>query len=444
MNIVHYSLGFPPFRTGGMTKFCMDLIEAQMHEGNTVTLIWPGRIQLFRKKTRFKLHKPVEGIGSCEIINPLPIPYDEGITDIDLFLDEGDKNAYRKLFEKIKPDVIHIHTFMGLHKAFIEAAKEKGIFLAFTTHDFFPVCPRVTLVRDGRVCVSRYSCDDCAGCNSGGLSYKKMIALQSPVYQALKDSGVMKKLRSSHRRKALAEGNDISVAEGKPGRAGDYIRLRNHYHQMLKMIDKIHYNSSVTAKVYGEFFDLPDYAVVPITHAAIGDHKEIKKYSDDRIRIRYLGGPSTAKGFYLLLDALDLLWKRKHSFQLDIHFMPPEERPYMNCHGRYDYSELGDILNDTDVLVCPSIWFETFGYTVLEALSYGVPVIISDNVGAKDILAKDAGIIIDDIDSNKLFRVLDDLTAEKLSAMNRAIVEKQSINTMDEMVSRINKEVYTV
>ena len=34
----------------------------------------------------------------------------------------------------------------------------------------------------------------------------------------------------------------------------------------------------------------------------------------------------------------------------------------------------------------PSVWYETFGFTVLEALSYGVPVIVSENVGAKDLL----------------------------------------------------------
>ncbi|WP_418895929.1 hypothetical protein [Sellimonas intestinalis] len=30
--------------------------------------------------------------------------------------------------------------------------------------------------------------------------------------------------------------------------------------------------------------------------------------------------------------------------------------------------------------------YKTFGFTVLEALSYGVPVLVSENVGAKDLL----------------------------------------------------------
>jgi len=39
-----------------------------------------------------------------------------------------------------------------------------------------------------------------------------------------------------------------------------------------------------------------------------------------------------------------------------------------------------------DVLAVPSSWMETFGMVVLEALSCGVPVIVTEKVGAKDII----------------------------------------------------------
>ena len=61
----------------------------------------------------------------------------------------------------------------------------------------------------------------------------------------------------------------------------------------------------------------------------------------------------------------------------------------MNIHGRYSYDELEAIMDETDLLICPSVWYETFGYTVLEALSFGVPVLVSDTVGAKDIIPDD-------------------------------------------------------
>lgn len=114
----------------------------------------------------------------------------------------------------------------------------------------------------------------------------------------------------------------------------------------------------------------------------------------------------------------------------------------MKVHDRYTYSGLKDIFDNTDVLVAPSIWYETFGFTVLEALSYGVPVVVSGTVGAKDILSNGAGIVIEDITSQKLCEVLKNLTIEKLEIMNRIIVEEQSIMRIQEMSLQIEQACY--
>jgi glycosyltransferase involved in cell wall biosynthesis len=44
-------------------------------------------------------------------------------------------------------------------------------------------------------------------------------------------------------------------------------------------------------------------------------------------------------------------------------------------------SELGDVYVDADVMVLPSVTRETWGLVVNEALTFGVPVIVSDRVG---------------------------------------------------------------
>ena len=116
---------------------------------------------------------------------------------------------------------------------------------------------------------------------------------------------------------------------------------------------------------------------------------------------------------------------------------------YINVHNRYTYSDLERIFNETDVLVAPSIWYETFGYTVLEALSYGVPIIISDNVGAKDILVEDAGIIIKDMNYEKLYNVFKELKISDLEMMNIKIVKYQKIMTVEEMTRMIQENCYS-
>ncbi len=50
MKVLHYALGFPPYRSGGLTKFCVDLMIQQKKEGHTVAMLWPGQMRVIKKK----------------------------------------------------------------------------------------------------------------------------------------------------------------------------------------------------------------------------------------------------------------------------------------------------------------------------------------------------------------------------------------------------------
>lgn len=445
MNILHYALGFPPYRSGGLTKFCMDLMNQQIREGHRVAMLWPGQMRLLCKGTQIKYRGKNGKVDSFEVINPTPVSYDEGIVAMDAFMQLGDEPAYRLFLEELKPDVLHVHTLMGIHKSLLDAAKGLNIRIVFSTHDFFPICPKVTMFRRGRICESIESCGQCAACNTTALSLSKIRILQSRLYRALKDSTIVKKLRKQHRDNYLSEntGSDIPGECGKRT-ASDYQRLRGYYKSLVEMADVVHYNSSVTQDVYERYLQPtgPKAVRIPITHADIDDCRRQKEF-DRNLRITYLGPASGAKGFFLLREALDRLWYDKKTgrqdFLLNVFFEPAEPAPYMKVHGRYSYSQLERIFDNTDVLIAPSIWNETFGYTVLEALSYGVPVIISGTVGARDILPDGAGIIVENIASAKLADVIRGLTPEKLSQMNDVIITQVQLMTLPDMSSRILK-----
>lgn len=438
MRILHYSLGFPPYRSGGLTAFCIDLMNQQNKEGHDVSLLWPG--QMVGIHPRIKKHKAVNDIKSYELINPLPVPYDEGIADIDSFIVYGEKKVFIQLLEELKPEVIHIHTFMGLYSAFIDAANDLKIRTVFSTHDFFPICPKVTMYRHGKVCDSVQTCKECAQCNSTALSLMKIKMLQSTIYRVLKNTSIVKKLRKQHRDDFLSETTqEPAIVEHTKD---DYLQLRTYYLAMLNKIDIIHYNSSVTLRAYEKIIKVKQYKQIPITHSAINDHRTRRQYKSDILRIRYLGPQSAVKGYFLLKKALDTLWKERKDFILDIHFVPQVFSPYLRVHEKYKYDELKDIFNETDVLVAPSIWNETFGFTVLEALSFGVPVIISGTVGARDILVEGAGVVINDISAENLLNAFNSLTPKKLAEMNKTICEKQDIMTIQNMANMIFAECY--
>ena len=104
--------------------------------------------------------------------------------------------------------------------------------------------------------------------------------------------------------------------------------------------------------------------------------------------------------------------------------------------------DLEAVFAETDLLVVPSICPETFGYVALEALSCGVPVLLSGNVGARDILAQGAGIVIEDITAVKLYDTLRGITRRQLREMERVILKRQEIPMMDRVAVRIEEKCY--
>ena len=433
----------------------MDLIEQQLMDGHQAALVWPGQISIFHRKVVIKDRgiAAIPGrtckVQSFEIINPLPVPYDEGITEFCAFEKNDGQEAYEQFLSVFQPDIIHLHTLMGLHGSFLEIAAKKQIRRVFTAHDYFPVCPKVTMFCQGQVCSSARSCADCAACNTTALSLRKIRILQSPLYRLLKNTAIVRRLRAHHRNRYL--GRDMGMETGQKEaltagnaaeNAANYKKLRNHYYSLLKSTDMIHYNSSVTKSVYEDYFTLPASATINLSHGDILDRRKKKVFAPDLLRLTYLGQQSEAKGFFLLQGALDELWEIKKSFCLNLYFTPKKRSAYMKIHTGYSYTELERIFDQTDLLVAPSIWKETFGYVVLEALSYGVPVLISNHVGARDILARGAGIVIDEISKDALYHSLKEMSSECLDVMNKVILEKQEILTLRSMSRLIEEQCY--
>ena len=70
MKVLHVALGLPPLRTGGLTRYCVDLMEAQARGGFKVSLLYPGRF--LPGKTVVKSHRHGD-IQLYEVVNPLPV-----------------------------------------------------------------------------------------------------------------------------------------------------------------------------------------------------------------------------------------------------------------------------------------------------------------------------------------------------------------------------------
>ena len=108
-------------------------------------------------------------------------------------------------------------------------------------------------------------------------------------------------------------------------------------------------------------------------------------------------------------------------------------------HDPYRYEELPYVMGTFDVLVVPSQWYETFGFTVLEALSYGLPVIVTENVGAKDLIRPEKNGLIAKPEKESLTEAMKTIAnhPETLSRMNAWIKENQHIKTIQQHAEEI-------
>lgn len=439
MNILHYSLGFPPFRRGGMTQYCLDLMLEQVKVGHKVALLWPGRLHDLSEKSQVeerKKYKLQDNLycESYELLNPLPIPLMDGIQDPAMYLIEKEKKTYADFFQNHTFQAFHIHTFMGLSAELVEAAHEAGVKTIFTTHDYFPICPRCNLFHAGKDCLDDKKCADCVSCNQHGLSFNKMRFFQSELYKSVKESSAIKMLRARHNRKmydATEQVMESEIIDAKKQK--EYQNLRDRNIELLEEMDVVHFNSTNTLCIYKKRGYAGNNAkVISISNGAIVDHKRIRKVGSP-VRFGYLGPLTTHKGYNLFKNACDALWQSgEHNFEAHIFVEISNPPSYMICHKPYSYKELPGVMDKFDVLVTPSEWEETFGFTVLEALSYGVPVIVSEKVGAKDLIVSERNGFVVEGTVQKVkdcFKKLID-NPSIIQQMNSYIVDKFNVKTM--------------
>ncbi len=149
--ILHYMFGVPPVRAGGMVRYASDLMVQQRRTGDQVYLLLPGALPMDTgKKTKIYRRKAdYLGIPAYVIYNPLPVAVCNGILDTAAYTAPCNGNAFSRFLQKLQPDIVHIHTFMGLHREFLAEARRFNIPVIFTSHDYF--------VHDGSAHVRRTS-----------------------------------------------------------------------------------------------------------------------------------------------------------------------------------------------------------------------------------------------------------------------------------------------
>jgi glycosyltransferase involved in cell wall biosynthesis len=112
--------------------------------------------------------------------------------------------------------------------------------------------------------------------------------------------------------------------------------------------------------------------------------------ADDQTRYLFVGRFIERKGLDVLLAAFRLLDRGELWIAGDGPLRPEVDaaaakNPRIRLLGHLDGDALVDVYRGTDVLVVPSL-YEPWGLVVHEGLAYGLPVVVTDQVGAGDDL----------------------------------------------------------
>ena len=291
----------------------------------------------------------------------------------------------RSIIRAEKPDVVHCHnTFPLISPSVYWAAAREGVPVVQTLHNYRLACLNGYLFREGHVC------EDCLGrtpwrgvcrrCYRGSRAQSLVAAAMLLVHRLL----------GTYRRKVTRYIALTDFAKAKFVEAG-------------LPAGKISVKPNAFAAAGGEGAGLP--ATVERSGAS----------APDRLRVIFLGRLSPEKGVDILLRAWAMLNKNgrdaptarplqspggpgaaDHSSLVTRHSSlvivgdGPERATLEGLANELGISSsvrfLGALpreealheLASADLLVFPSLWYEQFAITPLEAMALGVPVLVSD------------------------------------------------------------------
>lgn len=251
------------------------------------------------------------------------------------------RNTYidlKKIIGKSKPDVVHVHNILPqISPTVYYAAKSENIPVVQTIHNYRLLCPKGILYRNGNIC------EECLG---------KKLYLPGIIHKCYRNSYI----------------NTVALTS--------MLSL----HKILKT-----WQNKIDI-----FIALTEFAKVKLMEGGIPENKIVVKpnfinYGNKPNKIKdnyalFVGRLSVEKGLRTLINT----WQNVPYINLKIigdgdllEELKNNSTKNVEVLGRKNREEIFDYIQRANYLVFPSEWYEGFPVSIVEAFSYGLPVIAS-------------------------------------------------------------------
>lgn len=331
---------------------------------------------------------------------------------------------------ELAPDVLHLVSGYMMSGRTLLAAEALQIPTVVSLTDFWFLCPRITLMRsNGRLCGPPFSAVTCAQCLGEEKRRFRYLGRIAPGMMRLYWKGQIERIAQVQERMDFLRGAfECARAVVSPSRF-----LRELFVESGFPGDKIVYCRQ------GRDFDLPP--------------ETLTKSPSDRLRIGYMGQIVPHKGVHTLLEAVGRLPVPDLEVRIygDTTKFPRYARrlQQMTRHdgrfrwlGVYERDEVSRVLQELDVVVVPSVWYENSPNTILEAFAHRTPVVAA-NLGGMAELVEDGvnGLLFEPEDVSGLAGKLACLVQDRES-LKRLGQGCESPKSMDQEMAEL-LQVYT-
>lgn len=350
LRILLVAHSFLPYHYGGVEVYAANLAGCLKAEGHEIFVFHPLpdrnahvttlEEQKFEGIPVWVLRTPVNETLETQLRNP------------------AIEQLFHKFLEAGKFDVVHFQHTLSLPFSLVEIAESKGVLVNYTFHDFWAICPRVTLyiTEERRLCEGPESADKCAHC----------LARLAGVADDLQQVNAI--------------------------RANLAFR-RDYVHSLMSKVYWLTAPSGYVAEKLGQF-GLGDGRIAVASLGIQPLNAGVRHRDGSPLTFGFLGNVHPLKNADLLAQAFSAVNGNARLVYFGGGL--PDELEKLQCYadtdtriglrGRYTPEQLPQIFAEIDVLVSPSAT-ESFGLAAREALSAGVPLVASDVGGVAEIVS---------------------------------------------------------